>query len=290
MDSVSAIDVPVVWSEGQKAALLNLLTDDDTGVYRVVKHKLVASGPACVEWLKPHLLSRDPVLRRRVQNIVTYFEAQAADNRFLAFCLRHGEDFDLEEGAWLLARTRYPDINIEAYRALLDSFGAELKGRVKASSPAKEVLGALNQCLFDKLGFRGNEQEYYDPENSYLNRVVDRRAGNPISLCCLYLLLGRRLRLPLAGIGLPGHFVCRYQSASVEFYIDVFHRGKLLTKADCIQYLLNANFTVREDYLSPVTPRRLLLRICANLHQIYLQADDEEKATRVQRYLVALGR
>ena len=104
------------------------------------------------------------------------------------------------------------------------------------------------------------------------------------------MLLARRLHLPVTGIGLPGHFVCRFQSIARELYIDAFNRGKLLTKADCIQYLLQGNYSVRDDYLAPVSPRRMLLRICANVHQIYLQLEKEEPATRLQRYLVALAR
>jgi regulator of sirC expression with transglutaminase-like and TPR domain len=103
-------------------------------------------------------------------------------------------------------------------------------------------------------------------------------------------LVGRRLKLPLAGIGLPGHFICRFQSSSVELYIDPFNRGKLLSKADCVQYLLQGNYTVRDDYLGPISPRRMLLRICGNLHQIYVHLGQGEAATRLQHYLVALAR
>jgi len=103
-------------------------------------------------------------------------------------------------------------------------------------------------------------------------------------------LIARRLRLPVAGIGLPGHFLCRYQSSAAELYVDVFQRGTFLTKADCVQYLLRGNYSVREQYLSPVTPRRLLLRICSNLHQIYQQLQSSSEATRMQRYLVALAK
>jgi regulator of sirC expression with transglutaminase-like and TPR domain len=148
----------------------------------------------------------------------------------------------------------------------------------------------LNQYLFGELGFAGNEENYYDPENSYLNRVMDRRTGNPINLCLMYILLARRLRLPVAGIGLPGHFICRYQSTAAEIYLDPFNRGKFLTKADCVQYLANANFSLRDDYLAPVSPRRLLLRICSNLHQIYQRLEQAVEAMRLQRYLVALAR
>ena len=100
-----------------------------------------------------------------------------------------------------------------------------------------DLLLIINHYLFDELGFTGNEENYYDPENSYLNRVMDQRTGNPINLCLLYMLLARRLRLPVAGIGLPGHFICRYQSTAAEIYLDPFNRGKFLTKADCVQYL-----------------------------------------------------
>ena len=120
--------------------------------------------------------------------------------------------------------------------------------------------------------------------------MLDRRTGNPISLCLVYLLVARRLRLPVAGIGLPGHFICRYQTSAAEMYIAAFNGGRLLTKADCIQYLLQGNYSVRDEYLAPVTARRLLLRICGNLHQIYLHLDMMEEATRLQHYLIALAR
>jgi regulator of sirC expression with transglutaminase-like and TPR domain len=277
-------------SERQRAALLSLLADDDPSVYQVIRRKILSLGPSAAGWLRPHALSREPALRRRAQEIVRYFDRQTADNAFLAFCLKHGEEFDLETGAWLLAQTRYPDINIEAYRALLDSYASELRERFNPTDQPRQILAALNHYLFSELGFAGNEADYYDPDNSYLNRVVDRRTGNPINLCLIYLLLARRLRLPITGIGLPGHFVCRYQSAALELYVDVFNRGKFLTKADCINYLVQANFSVRDDYLAPITSRRLLLRICANLHQIYLQLELAEEGTRLQRYLVALAR
>jgi regulator of sirC expression with transglutaminase-like and TPR domain len=276
--------------ESQKSALLTLLADDDPVVYQTVREKILLYGTAACEWLRPHTLSGDPVLRRRVREIIRFLEQQTADNGFLAFCLKTGQEFDLEEGAWLLAQTQYPGINIDAYRALLDSYANDLRERVDFAAQPKQILSTLNYYLFFELGFKGNEDNYYDPENSYLNRVIDRRTGNPINLCLLYLLLGRRLRLPIAGIGLPGHFVCRYQSTSAEIYVDVFHRGKILTKADCVQYLVQANFGLRDEFLVPVTPRRLMLRICSNLRQIYLQLDQPDEVARFQHYLVALSR
>lgn len=277
-------------SGSQKAALVSLLSDEDPSVYQTIREKILSYGPPAVSWLQPYTRSNDPVLRRRATELVLHFDRQTADDAFLAFCLQHGEDFDLEQSAWLFAQTRYPHINPEAYRALLDSFAADLRERLDLSAKPKEILATINTRLFSDLGFTGNEENYYDPENSYLNRVIDRRTGNPINLSLLYMVLVRRLGLPVAGIGLPGHFICRYQSSAAEIYIDPFNHGKLLAKADCVQYLLQGNFAMSDDYLAPLSPRRILRRICGNLHQIYQKLGWPDEVTRLQRYCIALDR
>ena len=277
-------------SESQWKALVNLLGDDDPSIYNTVREKILSFGEDAGEWLRPYRLSNDPILRRRAREIVQHFDRQEADTWFLAFCLKHGEEFDLEEGVWLLALTQYPDINVGAYRALLDHFATEIREQIDFSETDKGILTTVNNYVFDELGFSGDQESYYDPQNSYLNRVVDRRRGNPINLSLLYLLLARRLELPVAGIGLPGHFICRYQSTSEEIYIDPFHHGKFLTKADCIQYLVSGSHGLQDEFLSPVSTRRILMRICSNLHQIYSQMELTEETTRLQRYLVALAR
>src|SRR5204862_1848865 len=134
---------------------------------------------------------------------------------------------------------------VEGYGALLDSYASDLRQRLDFSGGPKQLLTSINDYLFRRLGFGGNNQNYYDPENSYLNRVLDRRTGNPINLCLIYLLLARRLRMPVAGIGLPGHFICRSHSSAAEIYVDTFQRGSFLTKAACVQYLLRGNYSGR---------------------------------------------
>lgn len=274
----------------QRAALVKLLTDDDPAIYRLIRKKILSAGSEAIDWMRPHVLSNDPILRRRAREIIRHFERQDADTQFLGFCLKHGEEFDLEDGAWLFARTAYPDINVAAYRAVLDSYAAELRERSDFEADSNWILTTINEYLFGELGFVGNEQNYYDPDNSYLNCVIDRRTGNPINLCLLYMLVARRLRLPLTGIGLPGHFICRFQSSADEVYVDVFNQGRLLTKADCVQYLIQGSHSLRDDYLAPLSARRILMRICSNLHKIYLDLGRSEETTRIQRYIIALAR
>jgi len=128
-------------SESQKTALLTLLADDDPKVYRKIRQKIISFGPAASEWLRPHTLSREPALRRRAQEIILSFDRQDADNAFLAFCLKHGEAFDLEQAAWKLARTQYPDINVAGYEALLDSFTADLRETLAENSEPETFWG-----------------------------------------------------------------------------------------------------------------------------------------------------
>ncbi len=275
---------------GQKSALVELLTDDDQSVYWAIRERILACGIEAVSWLRPHTLSRDRLLRQRASEIVRYLTRQESDNRFLGFCLSHGETLDLETGAWLLAQTQYPDINIAAYQALLDSYAADLRDRLGGQILPLRILAEINDYLFRELSLEGDPDHGRDPESCYLNRVIDRRKGSPIALCAVYWFLGRRLRLPVVGIGMPGHFLCRYQGANEAYFVDVYHKGRLLTRADCIRYLQQSTHGFQESFLAPVSPGRALLRMCSNLHQVYSRLNLREECARLQRYVVALAR
>ncbi len=290
MNSSATSGSPPALSESQKAALLNLLTDDDPAIYQIIRGEILSHGRAAKDWLRPCSLSSDPILRRRAQEILDHHERQAADHRFLAFCLSRGENLDVEQGAWLLAQTQYPNINILAYQALFDSYAGDLRERIDFGDEPEGILATINQYLFAEMGFAGNEQNYHEPDNSYLNRVMDRRTGNPISLCLVYLSLARRLRLPMTGIGMPTLFLCRFQTPRCEIYLDAFHKGRLWTKADCVKYLHQTGREFHDGFLAPITPRRMLLRICHNLHQIYANLVWPEDTSRLQHYIVALSR
>jgi regulator of sirC expression with transglutaminase-like and TPR domain len=274
----------------EKKALLTLLGDEDRHVYETIRTKILSYGFSATRWLQPGTLSNDPAVRRRANEIIQFLSREAADNRFIAFCLKQSEELDVEEGSLLLAETQYPGINSLGYQAMLESYAADLREQIHASAGVENRIAILNHFLFTELGFCGNEEEINDPENSYLNRVMDRRTGNPISLCSIYLFLARRLKLPVVGIGMPGHFLCRYQTTTEELFIDAFNRGKILTKAHCVKYLLDTHDGFKESFLAPITGRRMLLRMCSNLHQAYSQRGSKDEMGRLQRYIVALAR
>lgn len=278
-------------SVGQMRALVRLLEDDDELVFEEVRKRIVELGGLAVPYLEEASTSGERLIRERAADILDGKGRLLAHDQFLLLCQRQGEDLDLEAAAWALALTRYPKANVEAYRALLDSYARDLAELMPAPrDSAQAVLAGFNKLLFEQLDFSGNEKNYYDPDNSYLNRVLDRKTGNPISLCQVYLFLARRLGLPLVGIGMPGHFLCRYQTPTEEYYVDPFNQGRLLTKADCVKYLNGTASGYHESFLAPSSPRRMLARVCANLHQSYMEAEDIEAAARVQLYLMALNK
>ena len=153
MSPASTTQSAKVLSQGERLALVSLLTDEDPAIYRTVRDKILSYGPPAAEWLRPHVMSDDPALRRRAQQIVLHFERQASDDHFLAFCIRHGEEFDLEQAAWLFAKTQYPLINVEAYEAVLEGYVNEMRDRLSSTVEPREVLRTLNQYLFSELGF-----------------------------------------------------------------------------------------------------------------------------------------
>jgi len=244
-------------------------------------------GPAAIEWLRPALLNDDPLLRRRARTLVDEIGRETADAEFTVFILNHGEDFDLETGVFLLARTQFPQLSLVGYRALLDSFADDLRPEVNAADTPLARLEVINQYLFGPCGFRGNESKYYDPNNSYLNKVIDLRTGNPISLSTVYMLVARRLGLPMVGVGLPLHFMCRYQNAAGEFYVDPFNRGRIWSRIEVIRRYRNHMLGSVNDHLAPATPRSMLTRMCRNLAQIY-QENEMPEAGRFRQYVAAL--
>src|SRR5688572_866406 len=132
MSSVDVQERTIEPRDGEKKALLNLLADEDSSVYHTIRAKILSYGISAIRWLQTATLSSDPVLRRRAVEIVQFLSRQAADNRFLAFCLTQGEELDPELGALLLAQTQFPDVNVQAYQALFDNYAAELREQIGA--------------------------------------------------------------------------------------------------------------------------------------------------------------
>lgn len=196
-----------------------------------------------------------------------------------------GDDSDPALLALLMAGEFYADVRAEEYLRKLDGWAARAKERLgRARTPAR-VISAINAVLFEEEGFAGNVEEYYDPRNSFLNEVLDRKTGIPITLSVVYLAVARRLRQPFAGVGLPLHFIVKYAGAGGELFVDPFRGGQILSREECRERIEKALGSsepkVVDGFLAPVPPRALLYRMLMNLKFIYLKRLDFESAARV---------
>src|SRR5581483_372967 len=139
------------------------------------------------------------------------------------------ESIDLVRAALTIARTEYPDLDLSYYVEQIDRFAEQAASLISEPGDVSETVAALNQTLFQHNGLQGNREEYYDPRNSYLNEVLDRRLGIPITLALIYMEVGRRLGFPLFGVGMPGHFLLKhYDIDGRETLIDCFNGGDIL--------------------------------------------------------------
>lgn len=165
----------------------------------------------------------------------------------------------------------------------------EVRARIGLRSSGEETVNALNRYLFVEQGFKGNTTNYYETDNSYLNRVMDRRVGIPISLSVVYLLIGHRLNLPVLGIGMPGHFLVKYESDRYKIFVDCFNSGALLTEKNCARFLTEAGYGFDDTYLQPSPVRVILSRMVKNLLAIYAKTNEPAKTTSLTKYIKILG-
>ena len=194
------------------------------------------------------------------------------------------EEIDLARAALLIAKGEYPTLDVELYLHRLDVMADLLKRRLGKESKPLEVINAINAYLFHEEGFSGNSEDYYDPKNSFLNDVLDRKKGIPITLSLLYMEIACRIGLPISGVGLPGHFILKYSSSEEEILLDPFNGGIILSREDCAQRLQQVHGEAaefQEHYLSAVTKKQILTRILANLKGRYMATEEYEKALAV---------
>jgi len=192
------------------------------------------------------------------------------------------ERIDLVRAALTIARTEYPDLDIEKYVAHVDSLARRVGGRIPDAGDAAQTIAALNHVLFEEEGFRGNRENYYDPRNSFLNDVLERKLGIPISLAVVYMEVARRVGFPLFGVGMPGHFLLKhYDVEGRQVLIDCFESGHILSDRDCQQRLdeiYSGQLPLQPDFLMAVSRRQILTRVLNNLKTVYLSTRSFKKA------------
>jgi regulator of sirC expression with transglutaminase-like and TPR domain len=205
------------------------------------------------------------------------------------------DQFDLAEASLLVAQDVYPSLDVHAYLVQLDEIAAAIRKRVASDAFAEQKLMALNYYLFNEMRFVGNVDNYYDPRNSYLNEVLERRTGIPLTLSIVYLEVGRRLGLNLKGVSFPGHFLVKLTVKRGQLVLDPFLGGEAQSEKDLRERLAqvlppgDAGKADIDRYLEPATSRQVIARMLRNLKNIYTRGQQHQQALDVmQRMLLVV--
>ena len=210
---------------------------------------------------------------------------------FAKLVSRPEEAIDLAEAALLIAKEEYPHLEVADYLGRLEAMAVEVQARADSTVDPHRLVEALNGYLFQAQGFRGNTEDYYDPRNSFLNDVLDRRTGIPITLAAVYMAVGGRLGLHLHGVGMPGHFLVKHLTPDEEIVLDPFNGGAVVTPTDCqriLDRIYDGKLRFEPRFLTTLGTRRILARMLSNLKVIYFNNRAYAKALSVVDRLLIL--
>jgi len=217
--------------------------------------------------------------------------AQDLYREFRAAVDRPEEAVDLGYAALTIGLSVNPHLDIPAYLQRIDQLAREVAERRDPAGDVYHSLAALNHVLFRQHGFDGNRDDYYDPRNSFLSEVLDRKIGIPITLCVLYMEVARRISVPVEGIGFPGHFLVKCSAGEEAIFIDPFHRGEVKITEDLgqmLEKLYGRKVALRPQFLEAVGKKQILKRMLANLKAIYLRNNSVGEALSIFDHLIIL--
>ncbi len=262
--------------------IVDLLSDSDPDIVSRMRRKLYELGSETVEQILSSVGSENPA-HREASRVMRWLKAPKPEAALQSLLDDAVEDVDLETGLCALAKSTYPEIERHRIAEHLDRLAADVAASINPADHPVRIVRTLNTFLFDDLSFRG-KQDYDrdpDPDLSYINRVLDRRTGIPISLSSIYLLLAWRLDLPIVGVDMSMHFILRFDHEH-PFYIDPFHQGRILTANECGEMI---GKPVDESTLPVASNLRILIRTTGNLFRTYTALGDKNRAESMKTYI-----
>jgi hypothetical protein len=269
---------------GQKDAIVRLLQDNDPETVKLVKEQLAGAADEDLRALAAMVDMEDERVSMHVREVLDWIADRDAEDEFSLLCHLFGDHHDLERANWMLARALMPGADFKALEVKVNAWGRQFLLKSSGAISSRERVLQLASFMSDELGFRGNTEDYYSERNCLLPAVIETRMGIPITLTLLYMMVAARAGMCVEGINLPGHFIARHG----ELYFDPFHRGRILTKTDCMAIMAKQNLSLQKSHLADATARQILVRVLANLLYVYDLQQDRESHARVNAWIRAL--
>ncbi|GHB60291.1 transglutaminase-like domain-containing protein [Persicitalea jodogahamensis] len=273
--------------EKEIKALVSLLDDDDTEVTTLVENKIRSMGKGIIPFLETEWEeSFSPIAQRRIEELIHELQLGGMAERLVHW--KNGGALDLLEGMSIIATYQYPDLNFQKLRDEIDQFRYDVWEQFGSEMSPVDQVKALNGVFYSVLGFGANTKNFHSASNSMINIVMESRRGNPITLCVIYMLIARKLQMPVYGVNLPNLFVLTYKRDTTQFYINVFNRGIIFSRTDIDHYIAQLNLSPKESFYQPCTHLEIVQRVLRNLIVSYEKAGEPEKIREVERLLMAM--
>ncbi|WP_113654495.1 transglutaminase-like domain-containing protein [Pedobacter namyangjuensis] len=270
-------------------ALVKLLDDPDQEIYQHVQERLLEYGNEAISELESAWeQSLDTVLHERIENIVHTIQFNNVKED-LNLWYQSGA-FDLLQGALIINRYQYPDLDEQAIIFQIEEIKREIWVGLQYEMSSIEKIKLINHIFYNQFGFNGNTKNHHDPQNSYLNQVLESKKGNQISLAIIYATLAQKLDIPVYGVNLPQHFILGYIDESnaekeygVLFYINAFNKGAIFGKHDVDQFLRQLNLEPQPGFYSPCSNTEIIRRVIRNLISAYENLGATEKVEELKQ-------
>lgn len=268
-------------------SLVYLLDDPDPYVQSEVRNRLFELGEHAVPLLdQQRSQMKDEEARELINEIIQWITYSSVEEDFLDVLEGGLTNLkQLEDAVFILSRFDNPTLRESEYKQKLDRFAEMIESEVQYSLNQTQKMHKVLDFVFSELGFSGSSDDYYNPHNSYLNRVIDRRKGLPISLALIVLFVGRRLDLPFYGINMPIHFMLKYKSDNEEMLIDPFDNGKVVTYNQCYYFLKNNGVDPKSEHFETSSPVSILSRCIRNLINSYEKDEKLAKSESLKKLL-----
>ncbi len=268
-------------------ALVSLLSDEDPKITNLVWEQLASLGAEALPSLREACESADARLRIRARHALSLLSLDQIERDLQSMTAADDAALDLEGIFWALARVESPELRREEISWPLDDIAARVRPRLAGAQTPLERVRAFNLVFHGQMKFSGVAPDWDDPAATSLHRVLETRRGSPVLLGVVYLLVGRRLGLPFVGIGLPNHFLVKYESGSEEIFVDPFYGGRTFDRRECVVAYLR-DYHAKEEYIQEVEGREIAVRALRGMILCYSKHQDKLRVRRLARYLEIL--